>query len=61
MKKNEAIKLFGNCSEAARAIGVTRSAVSKWPDPLTRAIRDRVVAAALRKKIPLPDSFVDAG
>lgn len=49
MKKAEAIALLGNThSSAARAIGITTSAVSQWPDDLPPSISDRVQAALWR-------------
>lgn len=50
MKKSEAIDLLGGtATSAAKEIGITVKAVSKWPDPLTDAIRDRVQAALYRR------------
>lgn len=49
MKKAEAISLLGGTTAtAARAIGITPSGVSQWPDDLTKAIADRVQAALWR-------------
>jgi DNA-binding transcriptional regulator YdaS (Cro superfamily) len=53
MKKKDVIKLFGSLSNLARAIGISPQAVSQWPDELTPAIRDRVIAAAVRIGCPL--------
>jgi hypothetical protein len=49
MTKTEAIKLLGGTVGAAsRAIGVSSSAVSLWPDELPARIADRVQAALWR-------------
>ncbi|WP_081579079.1 Cro/CI family transcriptional regulator [Leptospirillum ferriphilum] len=48
MKKNDAIRAFGSVSELARAIGITPQAISQWPDELTPAMKDRVIAALVR-------------
>lgn len=49
MKKEYAIKLLGgSTASAAEALGITYQAVSKWPDVLSSAISDRVVAAVAR-------------
>ena len=48
MKKEDAIQLFGSVTATARAIGITAQAVSNWPAVLSRAIEDRVIAAAVR-------------
>lgn len=50
MKKSEAIHLLGGtATSASREIGITVKAVSKWPDVLSDAIRDRVQAALYRR------------
>ena len=56
MEKKEALRVFGTASALARAMGVTRSAVSQWPEKLTPRVGDRVIAAALRSGIN-PDIF----
>jgi len=48
MKKKNVIKLFGGTSRVAKAIGIKSQAVSKWPDILTAALSDRVIAACVR-------------
>jgi hypothetical protein len=49
MTKQEAKRLFGGTDEKlARALGITRSAVTQWRDPLTTEQVDRVVGAAVR-------------
>lgn len=53
MKKSEAIDLLGGTpSAAAKAIGISPSAVSQWPDDedLSDAVRDRVQAALWRRQ-----------
>lgn len=50
MNKQQAIELLGGTvSAAARACGVTSSAVSQWPDELTKDHIDRVQAALWRQ------------
>jgi len=49
MRKQEAVKLFGKTQqELADAMGVSKSLVSQWPDPLPASVRDRVLGAAVR-------------
>jgi transcriptional repressor of cell division inhibition gene dicB len=48
MTKQEAISLFGNGASLARALGITRSAISQWPDDLDQPRSDMVNGAALR-------------
>lgn len=58
MTKAEAIKrLGGSAASAAKAVGISVQAVSGWPDPLTNAIADRVIAAQVREMgvIPPPE------
>jgi transcriptional repressor of cell division inhibition gene dicB len=51
MKKTDAInQLGGTVSAAAKACGVTSSAVSQWPEVLTKDHIDRVQAALWRKQ-----------
>ena len=49
MKKQEAIsRLGGSVREAANAIGISAQAIYDWPEELTDAISDRVIAAQVR-------------
>jgi predicted transcriptional regulator len=51
MKKTEAITLFGTSqADLAKALEITGSAVSQWPDELDLQTTDRVVGAAVRLK-----------
>ena len=52
MNKIEAIKLLGGTvSSTARAVGVTPSAITQWPDRLPDRLADRVLAAWARKHL----------
>lgn len=48
MQKTKAIEMLGGVTAAAKAIGVSYQAVSKWPEVLTDRISDRVHAALAR-------------
>lgn len=49
MTKTEAIRLLGHSvSDAAKALGITPSAISQWPEELTRSMEDRVLAHLAR-------------
>lgn len=49
MNKTEAIAIFGTTvADLARALGVTRSAVSQWPFDLRPEQVDRVIGAGVR-------------
>lgn len=53
MLKTTAIALLGgSIAAAAREIGVSYTAVSKWPDVLPARISDRVLAVQARKHLP---------
>lgn len=53
MDKHRAIELLGgSVAAAAKAVGVSYSAVYKWPDILPQRIVDRVEAAAARIRGP---------
>ncbi|MDM0024105.1 hypothetical protein [Variovorax saccharolyticus] len=55
MLKTKAIELLGgSTATAAEAIGVTYQAVDKWPDELPARIVDRVIAALVKLKKPVP-------
>ena len=54
MTKQEAIELFGGGHRAlAEALGISRSAVSQWPQELDQEREDRVIGAAVRLGIEL--------
>ena len=49
MTKQEAFDLFGGKAiYLARALEISRSSVSEWPDPLTPLLADRVIGAHVR-------------
>jgi hypothetical protein len=65
MLKSEAVRLLGgDVVLAAKAIGVTRQAVEKWPEdhvgPLPVRIEDRVLAALWRRQQAAGQSTVPA-
>lgn len=53
MLKTRAIELLGgSVTAAAKAVGVSPSAVTQWPDVLPDRIADRVLAALARERLP---------
>lgn len=48
MKKSTVIRVFGSASRLADAIGVSKQAISLWPDELTTRQTNEVVGAMLR-------------
>ena len=59
MDKTLALSLIGGThKQVADAIGVSRSAISQWPDPLPQSLEDRVLAAWARQHVKnLPAEF----
>jgi len=55
MHKKEAVQLFGSVAKASRALEVSQQAISKWPDELPLRISDRVLGAACRLNIKIPE------
>lgn len=61
MKKAYAIELLGGTPRAAAdAVGISYTAVARWPDPLPRRIADRVIAALVRDGKQVPKRAVKA-
>jgi len=48
MTKQNAIDIFGSASKLAKALGITRQAVSQWDDNLSLRRIDEVTGAAYR-------------
>ncbi len=57
MKKQDAIRIFGTGTKLAHAIGISPQAVYQWPEELTAALNDRVIAAAIRENLSLQGLF----
>lgn len=48
MKRDEAALFFGNLVLLGRALGISPSAISQWPETLTIRQQDEVIGAAIR-------------
>lgn len=58
MTKNQAIRIFGRTlTDLADALGITKSAVSQWPDQLTVRQTDWVIGAAVRMGKDVPSDM----
>lgn len=57
LTKNQAIEAFGGASNLAKALQLTRQAIFYWPDELDLERHDRVVGAAHRLNIELPEQL----
>ena len=60
LTKQQAIETFGSQAEIGRALGVSRGAISLWPDQLSQRQTDELVGAANRLGKKLPDGFIAA-
>jgi hypothetical protein len=61
INKSELLALFeGNAAEVARVLEITRIAVNKWPDVLSRGISDRIIGAMTRKGLKVPKEWLRA-
>lgn len=48
MNKKTASFIFGSAARLSRALGISKAAVSLWPETLTQRQQDEVIGAALR-------------
>ncbi len=48
IKREEAALFFGNLVLLGRALGISPSAISQWPETLTIRQQDEVIGAAIR-------------
>ena len=60
MKKADVVRLFGGVSATARALGITRQAVSQWREPLSERVCARAMLALARQGRAL-DALMMAG
>lgn len=57
MNKNILKKIFGSFTKAADALGVTKGAITFWPEELSQHHIDRIRGACVRLGIYNPDIF----
>ena len=57
LTKQQAIEVFGSGAALGRAFGISKSAVSQWPEVLDQQKTDAVVGAAQRLGKQLPFGF----
>jgi len=48
MTKNEAVTIFGTRRKITDALGISRQAVSQWPETLPQRLSDELIGAAVR-------------
>jgi len=52
MTKNQAKYIFHGTKHLAEALGITRQAISQWPDELPQKTEDLIIGAAVRLGLP---------
>lgn len=57
LTKQQAISFFGDGVRLAEALGLTKGAISQWPEQLDQSKTDRVIGALLRLGKPIPEGF----
>lgn len=58
LTKTEALRIFLKQTHIADACGVTRGAVSLWPEVLSQRLGDVVIGAAVRTNTPIPEDIL---
>lgn len=58
LTKQQAVAIFGDGVSLARALGITKGAISQWPDDLDQKRTAMVIGAAVQLGKSLPDGFV---
>lgn len=58
LTKQQATAIFGSGAALARALGITRGAVSQWPDELDQQRTAMVIGAAVQNGRALPPGFI---
>lgn len=57
LTKQQAAAFFGNGAALGRALGISKGAISQWPEELDQSQTDRVIGALVRLGKPVPDGF----
>ncbi|CAM2143733.1 transcriptional repressor of cell division inhibition gene dicB [Pararobbsia alpina] len=58
LTKQQAITIFGTGTALARALGITKGAISQWPDALDQKQTAMVIGAAVQAGRPVPEGFI---
>lgn len=59
LTKQQATAIFGSGAALARALGITKGAVSQWPDQLDQQRTAMVIGAAVQHGKTVPDGFIN--
>jgi transcriptional repressor of cell division inhibition gene dicB len=58
LTKQQATAIFGSGAALGRALGITRSAVSQWPDELDQQRTAMIIGAAVQSGRAVPPGFI---
>lgn len=58
LTKQQAIAMFGDGVRLAEALGVTKGAISQWPEELDQKRTAMVIGAAVQLGKPVPEGFI---
>lgn len=58
LTKPQAVAIFGTATALADALGLTKGAISQWPEALDTQRTAAVIGAAVQRGLPIPDGFV---
>jgi hypothetical protein len=58
LTKQQAIAIFGDGVRLAEALGLTKGAISQWPDDLDQKRTAMVIGAAVQLGKAVPDGFI---
>jgi DNA-binding transcriptional regulator YdaS (Cro superfamily) len=58
MTKQQAISMFGTGVALARALGITKGAISQWSSDLDQKQTAMVIGAAVQLGKPIPREFI---
>ncbi|PVX84327.1 Cro/CI family transcriptional regulator [Paraburkholderia unamae] len=58
LTKQQAADIFGSGAALARALGITKGAVSQWPEQLDQQRTAMVIGAAVQAGKPVPAGFI---
>lgn len=60
LTKQQAVSIFGSGAALGRALGISKGAISQWPDMLDQKQTAMVIGAAVQIGKPVPDGFIAA-
>lgn len=58
LTKTQATEMFGTATALAAALGLTKGAVSQWPEELDTQRTAAVIGAAVQAGKPIPAGFI---